>query len=182
MEANKLKKEILDWLLHIAIAIGLAFLILHFVGRFTIVDGNSMSPTLRNHNVLIIECLTTRFGEVETGDVVVLRIPELLEGKKQYAIKRVIATENQHVAIKDGKVYVDGAALDEPYVNDVPTLPGSGLYADMLVPEGCIYVLGDNRLPDKSRDSRVFGPVNTERVIGKSFFRIFPFSEIGSVP
>lgn len=179
--SNNLKKEILDWGIHIVIAVALAILLTVFVARFSIVEGNSMQPTLQNHNVLIVESISTRFRGARQGDIVVLRIPELLTGDEKYAIKRVIATENQHVVISDGKVYVDGIPLEEPYTNQVPTLAGNDLYDDLIVPEGCVYVLGDNRLPDKSRDSRIFGPVNKDRIIGRAVFRIFPFSGIGPV-
>ncbi|MCX7771683.1 MAG: signal peptidase I, partial [Clostridia bacterium] len=94
---KKLVKDILDWVLHIAVAIALGVLIIVFLGRLTIVDGNSMVPTLQNQNVVIIESVTQRFGTIKPGDIVVLKIPELLENRKKYAIKRVIATENQHV-------------------------------------------------------------------------------------
>lgn len=178
---RKFWKEAADWGIHIGIAVMLAVLITIFLGRITIVEGNSMNPTLENNNVLIIQSLTTRFGTVKQGDIVVMKIPEFLEGNKKYAIKRVIATENQRVEISGGKVYVDGKEISEDYINGSETLAGNSPYADMTVPEGCIYVLGDNRLPDKSRDSRIFGPVNLSRVVGKCLVRIFPFSDAGVV-
>ena len=73
--------EILDWAVHLVAAIILGFLIIIFVGRLTIVEGNSMSPTLQNNNILIIESITQRFGTIEQGDIVVLKIPELLSGR-----------------------------------------------------------------------------------------------------
>ena len=172
---GKVLKEAADWGIHIAIAVMLALLIIIFLGRIIIVEGNSMSPTLKNNNVLIIQSVTTRFGSIKQGDIVVLRIPELLEDRKKYAIKRVIAIENQSVGIKDGSVYVDGRELSEDYTSGEKTLAKNSPYSDIVVPKGCIYVLGDNRLPDKSRDSRIFGPVNLNRVVGKFLFRIFPF-------
>lgn len=178
---NRIIREILDWGLHVGIVVLLAVLVVSFLGRITIVEGTSMAPTLHNNDVLIIESVTPRFGGLNQGDIVVLQIPELLEGKSKYAIKRVIAVENQHVLIRDGKVYVDGMELEEPYINGSYTDELNDLYSDIVVPEGCIYVLGDNRLPGKSRDSRVFGPVNRERVIGKCLLRVFPFSDFGSV-
>lgn len=179
--SKKLVKDILDWLVHIALAVVLGLAIIIFLGRLTIVDGNSMSPTLKNQNIIIIESITQRFGTIEPGDIVVLKIPELLEGHKKYAIKRVIATENQHIAIRDGKVFVDNIELKETYISGEQTLAGFPEYADIVVPEGCIYLLGDNRLPDKSRDSRTFGPVNKDRIIGKCWVRLFPFSDAGPV-
>lgn len=140
-----------------------------------------MVPTLKNGDVLIIESVTPRFGTLRQGDIVVMRIPELLGDRRKYAVKRIIAVENQHVQIMNGRVFVDGRKLDEPYINGSETLEMNDFYSDIIVPEGCIYVMGDNRLPDKSRDSRVFGPVNKERVIGKCLLRIFPFTDFGTV-
>lgn len=179
--SKELKKNILDWTLHIAVAIALGIVIIVFVGRLTIVEGNSMTPTLKSQNVVIIESITQRLGTLKPGDIVVLKIPELLDGHKKYAIKRIIAMENQHVEIRDGKVFVDGQALKENYINGEETTAGDPLYADVIVPKGCIYVLGDNRIPDKSRDSRTFGAVNQDRIIGKCWIRLFPFSEAGPV-
>jgi len=178
---KKSVKNIAEWFLHIAVAALLGLCITTFVGRLTIVQGNSMSPTLKNQNVIIIESITPRFGEIKQGDIVVLKIPELLGGNKKYAIKRVIATENQHVVIREGKVFVDGLELSESYTNAKETYADGSPYADMIVPEGCIYLLGDNRIPDKSRDSRIFGPVSEKRIVGKCWIRIFPFSQAGPV-
>jgi signal peptidase I, bacterial type len=178
---KRIIKEVIDWGLHIGIAVLLAVLVVTFLGRITVVEGTSMTPTLHNNDVLIIESITPRFGTLHQGDIVVLRIPELLGNNRKYAVKRIIAVENQHVLIKDGKVYVDGKELSEPYINGSYTDEMNDLYSDITVPEGCIYVLGDNRLPGKSHDSRVFGPVNKERVVGRCFVRIFPFSDFGSV-
>lgn len=173
--------EILEWIAYLAVSIGIALLIVNFVGRLTIVDGNSMYPTLGNRNIVVSESVSLRFQEVGNGDVVVLRIPEMLGGNRTYAIKRVIATSGQTIRFADGRIYIDGVLLDEPYVNGRDTLAVSSLYSDMAVPEGTIYVLGDNRTPDKSRDSRLFGPVNQQRIIGRAWVRIFPFSDIGMV-
>jgi signal peptidase I len=179
--SKKLKMEILDWAVHLVAAIILGFLIIIFVGRLTIVEGNSMSPTLQNNNILIIESITQRLGTIEQGDIVVLKIPELLSGRGKYAIKRVIAKENQHVIISDGKVYVDGIPLQEDYISTDETLSENSLYADIVVPEGCIFVLGDNRIPGKSSDSRYFGPVNEDRIVGRAWVRIYPFTDAGIV-
>lgn len=178
---KKLLKEILTWIWHIAAAVVLGITVIVFLGRLTVVNGNSMSPTLKNQNVIIIERITPRFGTIEQGDIVILRIPELLEGKQKYAVKRVIAKGNQHVEIREGKVFVDGKQLAEGYINNEDTYIDNTLYADMVVPENCIYVLGDNRIPEKSRDSRFFGPVKEERIAGKCWIRIFPFTEAGRV-
>jgi signal peptidase I len=176
-----LKQEVLEWVVYLSVSVILALLIVHFLGRFTVVDGHSMQPTLQNRNVVIVESLSLRLSGVQNGDIVVMKIPELLGGNRTYAIKRVIAREGQRVRIADGVVQVDGVPLSEPYVNGVATLAEGSLYQDMEIPPDCVYVLGDNRNPDKSRDSRVFGVVSEERIIGKAFVRLFPFSRIGLV-
>ena len=79
---KKLFNEILSWVLHIAIAAVLGVSVIVFLGRLTIVNGNSMSPTLKNQNVIIIESITPRFGTIQQGDIVVLKIPELLRGSR----------------------------------------------------------------------------------------------------
>ena len=174
-------REVLEWIAYLGISVLLALAIVNYLGRFTVVDGNSMQPTLQNRNVVIVESLSLRLHGVEDGDIVVLKIPELLGNRRTYAIKRVIATGGQKVRIADGKVYVDGIPLNEPYTAGVATVADGSPYQEMTVPPECVYVLGDNRQPDKSRDSRLFGVVNAERIVGKAFVRLFPFSRIGLV-
>ncbi len=174
-----LKRELLEWAMYLLISVVLALAIVHGLGRFTVVDGNSMQPTLQNRDVVIVESLTKRFQGIQQGDIVVARIPELLGGRRAYAVKRVIAVAGQRVQIANGQVLVDGSALSEPYVSGVSTDAAGSPHADMVVPEGCLYLLGDNRQPEKSRDSRTFGVVNSDRVVGKAFVRLFPFSRFG---
>lgn len=178
---NKAVKNILDWVIHIALAVVIGLFLILYVGRLTIVDGNSMNPTLRNQDVIIIEAITPRFGTIQAGDIVVMKIPEFLANRQEYAIKRVIAVENQQVLIKDGSVFVDGRELSESYINNKETTIENTLYSDIVVPEDCIYIMGDNRIPGKSFDSRTFGPVKTDRILGKTWVRLFPFSKAGSV-
>ena len=178
---NKTVRNIVEWVLHVVLAVALGIIIIVFLGRLAVVDGNSMNPTLQNQDIIIIEAITPRFGAIKPGDIVVLKIPELLDNRKEYAIKRVIATENQQVEIKDGKVFVDGILLSESYINSDKTTIEDPLYSDVVVPEGGVYILGDNRIPDKSLDSRTFGTVNADRIIGKIWIRIFPFSKAGYV-
>jgi len=174
-------RETVEWALYLGISILLALAIVQYLGRFTVVDGNSMQPTLQNRNVVIMENLSLRFHGVKDGDIVVLKIPELLGNRRTYAIKRIIATEGQKVRILDGIVSVDGLPIEEPYTGGIPTLADGSPYAEMVIPDHCVYILGDNRNPDKSQDSRVFGVVNTKRIIGKAFIRLFPFSRLGLV-
>lgn len=178
---NKLLMEALDWLLHIGIAVIVGLLIINFVAQRTIVIGFSMEPTLENGDQLIIEKLTLRFGKLKNGDIVTIYIPEQLENGKDYIIKRVIGVEGDRIEIKDGKVYVNGNQIEEPYTSTDITLQGESQYNDILVGKNQIYVLGDNRLPGASKDSRFIGLIDIGRVKGRAVFRFYPFNKIGAI-
>ena len=165
-----------EWVQCIVSALVVCILLFVFVGRTVGVIGSSMVPTLEEGDRLIISDL---FFEPEYGDIVVLR----KEAFADYPIvKRVIATEGQTVDIdfEEGIVYVDGIALDEPYTNSLTTTPEDFDKA-VTVPEGCVFVMGDNR--NRSTDSRTdtIGCVDTRFIIGKALFRLTPFSKFGKI-
>ena len=100
-------------------------------------------------------------------------------GKVSY-IKRVIGLPGEHVEIKDGAVYINGEKLQEDYLQDyVVTEPEGGLYIDIVVPDKCVYVLGDNR--SESKDSRMFGCIPVERIESKAVFRFWPLNKMGGL-
>lgn len=103
--------------------------------------------------------------------------------REKAIIKRVIGVEGDRIEIRGGKVYVNGEALDEDYINvDAQgTLEVNVKFSELSVPKGHIYVLGDNRLPGQSKDSRTFGTVEIKDVGGKAIFRFFPFNKIGTL-
>lgn len=104
----------------------------------------------------------------------------ILEIDKRSYIKRVIATEGEHVKIKDGKVYINGVELDEPYLqSDVVTTSLEGQFTDLVVPEGHVFVMGDNR--NQSTDSRRFGCVPYEKVESKVLMRFWPLNKFGGI-
>lgn len=162
---------ILHDIAYILIIVTLLFV---FVVRLVGVDGESMLPTLHNGDYLILES-NFLYGadDIETGDIVVLTVPHF---KGEPIVKRVIATEGQTVDIdfQNHTVYVDGTALDESYLIDYTGQKSwdnwTGDYAleyPAQVPEGCLFVLGDNR--NNSTDSRFapVGMVDTRCVLGK---------------
>lgn len=159
--------EWVEWLQSIVIALLLAFLLRMFVFDVVMVEGSSMHPTLESGDRLIVLKLGYRFRLPEHGDIVVFRNPD---NPRVNYIKRVIGVEGDRVEIKDGKVYVNGKALVEPYIAE-PTL---GEYPETVVPEGTIFVMGDNR--NFSRDSRnsQVGFIPLENVVGKAKIRIWP--------
>ena len=100
-------------------------------------------------------------------------------GKESY-IKRVIGLPGDHIEIKDGKVYINDAELDEPYLQaDVTTNVGPNQYQDLVVPENCVFVMGDNR--DHSTDSRAFGCIPLNKIEGKVWIRFWPLNLFGTI-
>ena len=113
-------------------------------------------------------------------DIVALKIPEQLGDGKTYAVKRIAALRADD-SYPRRPVYVNDVYLDEPYINGSDTQTAAGLHDDLTVPEGYIYLLGDNRLPGESKDSRHFGIIATDKVAGRVLFRLFPLRLFGPI-
>jgi signal peptidase I len=122
------------------------------------VDGSSMEPTLHSGEFMIVNRLAYRFGQPQTGDVVVFHYPG---NPEQEYIKRVIGLPGEHVVIANGQVSVNDRVLDEPYIAAPPAYE-----EDTIVPPGMLFVLGDNR--NNSSDSHSWGPVALDQVVGKA--------------
>lgn len=153
------------------IAVALVFI---FALRTIGVDGKSMMPTLSNGDRIIISAFEFT---PEYGDIVVTCQPNPSTDIEDILIKRVIATEGQKVDIDfvKGVVYVDDKALDEPYVA-APTYDRESFRGPMVIPEGYVFVMGDNR--NNSTDSRDYrvGLIREEYIMGKAVFRLSPFT------
>ena len=152
----KSRAEVYDWIQCIIFALVFCVLLFVFAVRMVNVVGHSMVPTLEQSDKVVISNL---FYHPKQGDVVVLRKQTLMQ---EPIVKRIIATEGQAVDIDfdDGVVYVDGKALDEPYVNE-PVHDRENFEGKITVPEGCVFVMGDNRnASTDSRDARL-GCVDT---------------------
>lgn len=174
MAESKNVREALDWVLHIGIAILIGVLIVTFVAQRTLVHDVSMQPTLVEGDNLIVEKISAKLGGLKRGDIIVFDSPH---GDKQL-IKRLIAFEGEKIEIKENRVYINGEALEEKYLNGVSTTGmGNPEYESLVVPKGQIYAMGDNR--PNSSDSRSFGPVDKSTVNGKAIFRFYPFDKVG---
>ena len=150
-------------------------LVFTFVGRLIVVDGASMEPTLLDREMLVVRSIGYA---PKQGDIVVLAKDGFHNGDA--IVKRVIATENQRVEIDYGaaEVRVDGVPLDEPYIKEFMIQQYYQTITDIVVPEGSIFVMGDNRNnSDDSRDEAL-GTVDARLVLGKAVFILFPFNQI----
>lgn len=173
---NNRDAEILDWLQCIVSALVFCVLLFTFAARTVGVIGSSMVPTLEENDRLIVSKL---FYEPKYGDIVVVRKESFMT---EPIIKRVIATAGQTVDIDfdAGIVYVDGRALNEPYIN-APTQDPEDFTDPVTVPDGYVFLMGDNR--NRSTDSRCaqVGLIDCRLIIGKAYLRITPIAKFGKI-
>lgn len=179
---TSLKMDLYFWVQALALALVLLVLTFTFVGRVIRVEGSSMVPTLHEGDLMMLQSVGYT---PKQGDVVVLRKPGFPESGTAPVVKRVIATEGQHVVVDYGDhcVYVDGVALDEPYLNEVMNAIHRPEFSalDVVVPQGSIYVLGDNR--NVSSDSRNvnLGTVDVRYILGRALVVVFPLRDLGVI-
>ncbi|MDI9498713.1 MAG: signal peptidase I [Bacillota bacterium] len=171
--------EVLDWVKYILIAVVLGLAITTFVLQRNEVVGNSMYPTLHDGDQLWVEKITHHFGGVRRGDIITFSTANLPGGhREEDLVKRVIGLPGERLEIRDGAVYINGERLDEPYLReDITTEPRLVGFASLTLASDEYFVLGDNR-PDSS-DSRVFGPIRADDVIGETLIRVFPLERFG---
>ncbi|MNJ44053.1 Signal peptidase I P [compost metagenome] len=146
-----------------------------FVFNLSMVKGESMQPTLEERERLFVDKIVYYFGAPRGGEVVVLRDPSTGPGKKQFLVKRVVATPGQTVEVRDHVLYVDGQPLNEPYT-DVEIQDRD--IAQIQLGEDEYFVMGDNRHYGRSKDSRSFGSVRKKDIVGRAEFVFWPISKI----
>jgi signal peptidase I len=172
---SSLGEEIKDWIVSIAIAVVLAMGIRYFIVELYLVDGPSMRPTLQSAERLVVNKFIYRFRAPERGEILVFRYPR--DPSRDF-IKRVIAVPGDTIEIKDGRVYVNSTLMNEPYILSKTR----GDYPLATVPEGHIFVMGDNR--NNSEDSRFadVGFVPYDLIKGKAILVFWPFSHFKALP
>ena len=178
MEEKRFRKnvDLLDWYDALVFALAALVLIFAFCARVVVVDGHSMEPTLHEQDRLLVQ---STFYKPQRGDVVVV------DGYINYCkplVKRVIALGGDTVDIdaEKGIVYVNGEALDEPYTAE-PTYTEGNIGFPLTVPEGQLFLMGDNR--QHSTDSRLVsvGLIDERDILGKVLWRIFPLNAFGRI-
>ncbi|MFN8622862.1 MAG: signal peptidase I [Chloroflexota bacterium] len=176
------RSKFLDSAIEIATTVALAVILYVVIQTFIVqtyrVEQQSMLTTLQPDQHLLIDKLTPRFDDYSRGDIIVFHPPADFESDGTPFIKRVIGVAGDHIEIHDNAVWVNGAKLDEPYVD--PRFPIEAKEWDSIdVPPGDLIVMGDHR--NASVDSRDFGPVPVENVIGRAVLRFWPLDTLGII-
>ena len=175
---KKVLKEILSTSLYILFVLCAVYLVIHFVGQRTQVQGSSMEPKLSNEDNLIVDKITYRFSDPERFDIIVFPFKYK---EKTYYIKRIIGLPGETVQIdQQGNIYIDGEILNENYGKEVIQPDHIGLASQPItLGDDEYFVLGDNR--NNSTDSRVsqVGNIKRDDIIGRAWVRIWPFDKFG---
>ena len=209
MNKKSIIKEIIEWAICIIVAVVIALTIKYFLITPTIVQQTSMYPTLvHNERLLLNRTIRTSKSMPKRGDIITFEAPNLsavvsnekpvaqytkqpngifnkftyyvLEIEKQSYIKRVIGLPGEELEIKDGDVYINGEKLEETYLKEgLKTSLQNESLNHFTVPEGTIFVMGDNR--EYSIDSRTFGCVPLEKIEGKVILRFWPIGKFGNI-
>lgn len=165
-----LKSQVFEWVKFIATVVIVYFLATHIIG-FTRISGFSMNPTLKDGSIVAVNKLSSYVGKPDYKDVVVIN----RESKGYEIIKRVIALPGDRVSIKNGFVYVNDSTISESYTQGI-----SEDMEEVTVPQGDVFVIGDNRDAGESLDSRDFsiGSLPIASIKGYALFSILPFYKI----
>lgn len=184
MNEEKKKNETWEWMKALLIAFGLAAIIRVFLFTPIVVDGESMMPTLENGDRMIVNKIGYTIGKPDRFDIVVFHAPE----EKDY-IKRVIGLPGDTVEYKDDVLYINGESFEEPYLDQNKAEVADGPLTEdftleekiqrTTVPEGHVFVLGDNRR--RSKDSRHIGAVAIDEIIGNTSIVFWPIEDFGIV-
>lgn len=176
---TNIKNEILEWIKAIVIAVISVFIIKFFLFDVILIDGISMEPTLHDKDRVFVDIIGYKIGKPKHNDVIIFT-PSI--DKNSYYIKRVIGLPGDTVEIKNDRVFLNGKLLDEGYLApDTVTKPFHDDTLTIKVPEGTVFVLGDNRgSSEDSRDLRL-GPVPIKSIKGRAVFRLYPFNDIKKI-
>ncbi|MGP5090880.1 signal peptidase I [Staphylococcus equorum] len=179
-----MKKEILEWIVSIVVAVALVLLIVNFVAKPYTVKGDSMDPTLKDGERVMVNLFGYKSGDIKNGNVIVFHA-----NKESDYVKRVIGTSGDNVEYKKDKLFVNGKEVEEPYLDSnkknkqYEYITGSFETKDLnqvdgknKIPEDKLLVLGDNR--EVSKDSRSFGLIDEDQVVGKVSFSFWPLNEM----
>ena len=175
---DKARKEIREWVVSLAVALVVVLLIRTFLFTIISVDGPSMSDTLLDGDRLMVTVLDMKLNGPERFDVIICKYPE----RNDQYVKRVVGLPGETLEVREGVLYIDGEAVEEPFLSGERTVrfdKASNNFGPIEIPENRYFVMGDNR--DNSNDSRSVGFITGDMIIGKVRHIIWPLSRIGSV-
>ncbi|GJM38931.1 MAG: hypothetical protein DHS20C19_22980 [Acidimicrobiales bacterium] len=179
-------RTLTEWVVVAIGALAVALLIKAFLLQAFYIPSPSMDPTLQNDDRVLVNKLSYRLGDVQRGDIIVFERPEEVPSDTDDFIKRVIGLAGEVVSFSDGAVFIDGRSLSEDYVGEhlttndrlIPGCDNAPAVSDRcVIPEGHVFVMGDNR--DASLDSRSFGPIDEDAIVGRAFLKVWPLGDIG---
>jgi signal peptidase I len=167
-------RNLIEWVAIVAGALAVALVVKTFLIQAFFIPSLSMYPTLDKGDRVLVNKLSYKLHDVNRGDLVVFERPENQpESDIKDLIKRVIGLPGETIEAREGVVFIDGEQIDEPYLVD-------GVTTDNLprqeIPDGHLFVMGDNR--GDSADSRVFGPIDEDTIVGRAFIKVWPLTEI----
>jgi signal peptidase I len=175
-----LEGTVYEWLVQFGVVLLVSLVVLFgFIKPFLMeafyVPTESMVPTLEVGDLLLAEKVTHLFSEPERGDIIIFEASE--GGEEVDLIKRVVGVPGDKIILVHGSLYVNDERQREPYLNYEQ--PDQSTYGPLWVPEGYVFVMGDNRA--NSADSRIFGPVPEKYIVGEAFLRVWPLNQFGSL-
>lgn len=168
----------LRWVIEVVVIVAAAFVLALLVQQFIVkpfaIPSPSMEPTLVEGDRVLVNRLVYHFHPPQRGDVVVFHPPDR-PGSDPF-IKRVVAVAGDTVAVHEGVLYLNGLPTDEPYIKEYPI---EGDYPETTIADGYVWAMGDNR--NNSGDSRVFGPVSLDAIMGEAFAVYWPLGHVGGL-
>ena len=177
VDPNASSKETYDWIQCLLVALIICVLLFIFCVRVIDVIGTSMYPTLNNSEKMLVSGL---FYKPKVGDIVVFKKDEYDPNKA--LVKRVIAVEGQEINMdfENGIVYIDGVAIAEDFISE-PTYNKLDFIGPKTVPEGCVFVMGDNRNASIDSRKKEIGMLDTRLILGRAYYVIYPLSSLRAV-
>lgn len=179
--ARRRMRWVVEWLVVIAVAVGVAVTVRTFVVQTFYIPSASMEPTLMIGDRIVVDKLSPHFNGIQRGDIIVFRRPPLETNHSiSDLVKRVVGLPGETISsAPDGQVLINGKPIAEPYLTPEARADPGAPITKQKIPPGYYFVMGDNR--GDSTDSRSFGPISGQLIVGKAQFRIWPLSRLGSL-
>ncbi len=173
---TSLVRSLLEWVMVLVGAVVVAMLLRAFLFQAFKIPSESMEATLQVQDRVMVNRVSYHLHEVERGDVIVFTTPPGIPAGEAHLIKRVIGLAGETIEGRDNAVYVNGQRVAEPYLDPADTILD---FQPIFIPEGTVFVMGDNR--DDSGDSRIFGPIDTETIVGRAFVIYWPLNRMDGI-